>query len=541
MAESKPDDAKSESKPDDAKSEGKSDGATAVASRSQRIVRSLLGLAVGAVALSLVWAGDQFLQPHAAHLRARTALGEVNETLRVLLDRRRDLSADMKLTDSAGESTAPGRSPGSPPVDEGPFFPYRMNEHERTLYRQAAVRELYDINLRIASLIRRGNELVETLDGRPGRATASYLELCKDTKEAMKRESGRVVTCPTPSPAGNGSLAAAADRLFDAAVTAGSYSQTVYRIGALGLILLGYVAIGTAFLSGVGAFIDIPGGSIWDIVSKLSSSSAAAAGTVVAGVVGASALAAGVSAATFAKTDSPGGDEGIRREILTLSCASGSCEGGSTTGRRDPLAITVNKSGDINFEEQPVFRLEASESLLQALSTLTGAVTTLVVRTPSATHDPELVRAIGEAAASINKRVDASATVLDKGLGDLSTAVHEVHSAVGDVSREQGATRAAIVKGTAETTTVVKSVATTTENVVNHNTTALSPIVIHSSCLVNWQKSLQERNGFHRFWHVLTGYHADPCDQKKSRGDSGTQAADPSQAVSATAGDRTLY
>ena len=531
--------------PDGKKPNEPSTRVTRILKRIHRFPVVVLGLAVGVLALSAVWALEQVLQPHANHMRARAALRQVNENLRVSLDRRDDLRADLEFTAAADKDAQSKTASASPQNESKPSFPYKMTVIERDRYRRAAVAELYDIHLRMASFVRRGNELVEALDKRPGATTDEYVVLC----EGVRKASVRSIACPSLTAPGSGAIryvgyltANTTHKLFDAAVAPGTYAQTVYHVGALGLILLGYLAVGTAILSVVGAIVGVSIDTVRDLIIRLLPSTGASIGTLLAGVVGAGAIAAGVSAATVAGIERTSLDDGSvgGREVLIDSCPRTTCCQKDPTKENAVTATNNTYTFDTRVTtEYPTSGPDAVETVERAISKLTDVVRTIgertpvIVRVPSA-PDPTLVRAIDSAAKAVSDSIGASSATADKHLAELSTRVIAVSDALDKVRQEQQDTRKAFEVETLKTTSAVN---TTTERVEN-NTATLSPVVTHTSCQVEWQKSLQQRNGFQRLWHVFAGNRTNPCDQNNLTASQKTGGTRSSATSSTNTGDR---
>lgn len=525
------------------KPEPPSSRAARMLKRLHRFPIIVLGFAVGVLALSAVWAFEQVLQPHANHMRARSALRQVNESLSVSLDRRDDLRADLEFTVPAVTDAQGKTASASSQNESKSSFPYKMTSTEQDRYRRAAVAELYDIHLRMASLVRRGNELVETLDKLPGATTNEYVGLC----EKVRQVSVRSIACQSLTAPGDGPLRYVGyltdnttHKLFDAAVTPGTYAQTVYHVGSLGLILLGYLAIGSAILSVVGAIVGISIGTVREFIIRLLPATGASIGTVVAGVVGAGAIAAGVSAATVAGIERSSFDGGSAggQEVLIESCPRATCcHKEPTNERTETLTNIYNTYGDRLTTEFRVQEPDAAETVGLAISRLADAVKTIGERTPVIVHvpaapDARVVTAINNAATAVSDSIRASSGAADRHLAELSEQMIAVGDALNKVKELQQATRDA----TLATTSAVKTVAETTER-VDSNTTKLSPVVTHTSCQVEWQRSLQQRNGFQRLWHVFAGNRTDPCDPSNLSAGQNTGATGSSASSSKT-GDR---
>jgi hypothetical protein len=489
-------------------------------SRIRNLPQAVLGLALGVFALWAVGFGEQVLQPHAEHMRARAALRQINQTLRLSLDRRDDLRGDLQLTFRV-EANPQSKVPTATPAGQNDAsFPYKLTTDEVDRYRRAAVAELYEIHLRIASLIRRGNELIETLDRAPGLTTKAFRALCLETKLVAARE----VQCSALQRIGSGTLSQlreTADTVFDAAVMSGTYSQTVYHVGSLGLILVGYLAIGSVLVSGLGAVFGASMATLRELLVKWIPSGGASVGALVAGVVGAGAVAASVGAATVAGFDgsffgaNSASTRGVPAAINTPAPDSATKpnsnnSAGETNNYNAGDTFTTryfNAGQDAGWTADPAVAKIAVA--LQALS----AKEPVVVRVPS-TADPALLNVISGAGKAVGDSILASDRDNDRRMSALSQGVIDVTESLKRILREQQMMREVVQAGTADAKTAVDAVATATIK-VNDTATKLLPIARDTSCQVEWQRSLNARNGLQRVWHAVGGYRANPCGRQQ--------------------------
>ena len=442
------------------------------------------GITIGVLALSCAWISDSVLRFHGAHFRARTALREINVNLALALDRREDLSGRV--------------SPS-----------YQFTPKELEGYRRATHAELYDIDLRIGGMLRRGKDLVRTLGSVRGEETDGFLELCK--RDVGTRGAAANRPCPVLHEHPRESLLGGA---LDAVVIPDSYSHSVFHIGSLGLIFFGYLAIGAGILSVLGALIGITFEMIKEFLGNALKASGASASALIAGVLGAGAVAAGVSAATVATLDKPDIGSGRPGANLSDTCQrTASCpgepEGEDGTAPVEGLGSTgdqhiVNKAWHQYFSGDPA----QSRGVEEAIGKLADAVRELnakdpqVVRVP--TEDPIIAEAITRLGRTVAHSIGEASEGNNERLQALMIELGHVTAEVKTVGVKQQQTIDEIKTSAMQTGAAVKA--------VNDTTAKLVPVASNTRCQNQWQEEVNSRNGFERMWNTLSGKGGNPCN-----------------------------
>jgi hypothetical protein len=440
----------------------------------------------GVAALVIVAILEQWLEPYSRNTRARAELEQVNEDLRLSLTRRDDLETDLNGT------WEPKRKDGAPLGF--------LRDRELEGYRRAAAAERYDLNLRIASLLQRGFDRVRRLGNAASDDVSRFAGLCKTARglgpnEACVSDDGTTV----PDQRAPGASAAGVFRRWlDSTVSEGTYARTVHHVGSMALILLGYLGLGVALFAGAGKVLHESFRVIADVIGPWITTGKAA---VFAGMLGAGALAAGMGAtAAFALEDSSfpqdrqrerqGGD-GDRRVVGTdLDVGSTSSTVGSSW--RYPALVYFD-------DENARATSEATVAIAAAFRELNARLAALNV---SVTSDRDLRRSLDE----VSRTLAEKWTTFDHNSEKRVTKLREGLDGIGEVLRRLPEANAGGV-----------SVSNTAWNVTldsaleGEGGRQLSKIVENTACEVTWEKALQQRNGFVRFWHLFRGYPASPC------------------------------
>lgn len=485
--------------------------------RLRALRRGANALAVAALSLLAVGTFELVLQPHRQHVQAGAALREVIDSLRVSIDRRDDLAADLRLTwdhDVTGSNAA---SQASPTNGEAPF-PYTLTRNEKDGYRRAAVAELYDLHLRMASMIRRGNQLVVDLDGSTSAASAGYNQICSQLTH--DRVWGKRIACGSAVSTSSSALSwmwsgviNAKERVLDSAVTPGSYVQTVYHVGSLFGILLAFLAIAIAALAMVGTVLGIGFvESIQEFVMKAVPTALPSLAPFAAGVLGASVLTAGLGGASVIAVDKFFVEPGSHRQAVVAAGEAVAPPGTPTakvSTQGAPADLALGKSQQTN----PTWNSIDVRPETALLTAIAAGIDRIAARPPAATvvvpPDPALAIAVARVASAIDSLAEQEREGLARA-ADLSETITGVATAIDRGAQSQHALALAVRRSTDATVQAVGKVSAATHQ-VRHTVEKLVPIAADTACQLRWQKSLNARNGFTRAWHAMSGYDHDPC------------------------------
>jgi hypothetical protein len=420
------------------------------------VTQVIVLLTVAVVALVTVSTFEQWLKPHARHALTRDRLEDAQQALDVMRQRLRDVRATLS--------------------DTNPRTAVWINfsDAEIARYRQLAIAERNDLERRSLELSLRETRL-------------------KDTVAKQSRSW--------------------ADPLADDSMTDGTFAHTIYNVGSLALILLGYLSLGTAIVVVLGSFVGITLASVGGFLERLVSSSRA--GALVAGLAGGTVLAAGT---------------GLLPDVTAPSDA-GPLQPGDPPrdGPRDPASNPSRSS----FTYSPSYTWSATPvSVLTPVDvTVLGPPSTIDVNTPAVDtreivealraiarikpeivvqQDPELTTALARLREDVTTIIQLNDT---RFIADITTRTDVIQTNTRDIrtNLEQITNRLDVMKTLHSDNEKLLAALEADTSSSNKLQPLVRAAAANTGCEVEWERSLQQRNGFKRFGHLLVGVRKAPC------------------------------
>jgi hypothetical protein len=292
-----------------------------------------------------------------------------------------------------------------------------------------------------------------------------------------------------------------ADRLADAALSDGTYTHAIYNAGSLSAILLGYLALAAAAVALLGLFTDITLNDLADFLRK--TIGAAGAGALVAALAGATVVAA---AAGVLPDVTPPSETGPPRPVDSPGAATDTPRGASsnpTVSILSPVDVTV--LGPSTSFEVIAPTIDVGE-VVRALRDIGQIKPQILVQS-----DPELAVALKALRRDVVTTVDQRVTQINSEVkNNVALIEHQtemLQQNLNVVAQAQVDLRTTL-HGDLQKLLVAMTNA-------GDSSRALEPLVraaaANAGCEVEWERSLQQRNGVRRLGDLLAGFRKLPC------------------------------